>query len=67
MILGSSFFLNYNLTFNPIDVTIGMQGDLTPIQLIDFEYFVILQYIFLVISIAMAIFAGVLVWYLRVV
>jgi hypothetical protein len=67
MVLGSSFFLTYNLTFNPIDATIGMQGDLTPIQIIDFEYFVVLQYIFFVISIGMAIFAGILVWQLRVV
>jgi hypothetical protein len=65
MVLGTSFFVNYNLTFNPIDAQVGMQGDLTPIQVLNFEYFVALQYVFFVVALAMAIYAGILVWYLK--
>ena len=67
MVLGSSFFLNYNLTFDPLSARIGMQGNLTPIQAVDFAYFVAFEYIFLIVAIGMTVFAGILVWYLRVV
>ena len=42
MILGTSFFLNYNLTFDPSSAKIGMQGNLLPVQGIDFPYFIAL-------------------------
>jgi hypothetical protein len=67
MILGTSFFVNYNVTLNPEERKIGLQGNLTPIQVIDFTYFIVLEYVFLFVAISLAIAAAFLVWHLRLI
>lgn len=66
-ILGTSLFYNYNITFNQNQATVGFQGDLTVIQLIDFTFFKVTIALMLVTILLLLGYSIYLLVYLRVV
>jgi hypothetical protein len=67
MVLGTSLFYGYNITFDIEMQTIGFQGDILPIQMINFRFFKFSQY-FLIAAISVLLgYSLFLVWFMRVV